>query len=96
MPWIRFAKPSRQDFEVEQGSNLMQSLLAKNIPVASSCKGDGICAKCKIRVLESPENLTPVQEREAILRERNSLKKEERISCQVCVLGDVKVDMGYW
>jgi 2Fe-2S ferredoxin len=96
MHWIRFVKPSRQDFQVPEGANLMQSLLAQKIPVASSCHGDGVCAKCKVRVMAQPTGLTPVHEQERILIVKNGLAAHERISCQAAVQGDVTIDTGYW
>lgn len=32
------------------GANLMRTLLANDIPVASSCDGEGICHKCGLVV----------------------------------------------
>ena len=74
----------------------MEALLEGGLPVASSCSGDGVCAKCKITVLEGMENLSPENEIESFLREKNKIPKNQRISCQTRVLGDVKVDTSYW
>lgn len=74
----------------------MEALLEGGLPVASSCSGDGVCAKCKITVLAGMENLSPENEIESFLREKNNIPKNQRISCQTRVLGDVKVDTSYW
>lgn len=74
----------------------MQALLSAGLPVASSCRGDGVCAKCRIEIIEGKENLTPEGDRESFLRERHDIPRAERVSCQVQVLGDLLVDTSYW
>lgn len=95
MPLIRFVK-DRPPLTVAPGANLMKSLLEAGLPVASSCQGDGICAKCRIQVIEGAENLSQINPREQILRDRLRIAREFRISCQTLVLGDVTVDATYW
>lgn len=95
MPVIRFVKPF-QEIQVAPGANLMKSLLAAGLPVASSCNGDGICAKCRIHVLEGLENLSPPNAAEEILRERLKIPKNQRISCQTQLRGDIVIDTSYW
>ena len=74
----------------------MQSLLAKDRPVASSCYGRGICSKCRIQVVEGMENLNPESDLEKELKAKHNIPEDHRISCQCSVNGDVKVDTGYW
>lgn len=74
----------------------MQSLLDAGLPVASSCGGEGVCSKCKIKIISGNENLSKPNDTELVLKEQNSVSKDYRISCQVEVLGDVTVDAGYW
>lgn len=95
MPKIKFIK-NKPEIDVPLRANLMQSLLAAGLPVASSCNGDGVCSKCRIKIIHGSENLSAPNETELILKEQNSLGKDLRISCQVKVLGDVTVDAGYW
>lgn len=95
MPKIRFLKTDRV-LEVPEGANLMSSLLDAGIPVASSCDGEGVCAKCRMQVLDGAENLSRPTELEDFLIERYELKKGVRISCQCNVKGDVKVHATYW
>jgi 2Fe-2S ferredoxin len=92
---IRFRK-QREPQEVAAGTNLMKALLASGLPVASSCRGDGVCAKCRVQVVEGDQNLSKENETESFLRERHSIPKAERVSCQVSVEGDVTVDTSYW
>lgn len=99
MPWIHFRK-TRPPIEVASGTKLMQALLDHGIPVASSCRGDGVCAKCRIEIVtpsaHDPKALSPESDLEKFLRERHRLSKQERISCQTQVFGDITVDTTYW
>lgn len=95
MPVLIFAKGHRPPLTVEKGSNLMQALLAAGVPVASSCHGDGVCAKCRLKI--TPLNaVTPANEIETFLAERFQLASGFRISCQVQVLSDLTLDATYW
>ncbi|WP_413289101.1 2Fe-2S iron-sulfur cluster-binding protein [Bdellovibrio sp. HCB337] len=95
MPTIRFKK-NIPEIHVEEGANLMKSLLAAGLPVASSCNSDGVCAKCGIRIIEGMEHLSEPNSTELFLKEKNNIRKEFRISCQTQVLGDILIDAGYW
>jgi ferredoxin, 2Fe-2S len=95
MPKIKFIK-NRPELTVPRGSNLMKVLLENGLPVASSCDGDGVCSKCRLKILTGNENLSTPNETELILKEQNNIGKEYRISCQTEVHGDITVDAGYW
>jgi ferredoxin, 2Fe-2S len=95
MPEVRFRK-AKAPIQVPMGANLMQSLLAAGVPVASSCRGDGVCAKCRIEVTEGANNLSPRNPLEVSLADRHQIPHSERISCQTEILGDITVDTPYW
>jgi 2Fe-2S ferredoxin len=95
MPTIHFRK-NLPNLQVEVGANLMQSLLAAGLPVASSCNGDGVCSKCRITILQGHENISPIGALEQTLRDRNRIPREQRIACQSQVLGNITVDTNYW
>ncbi len=96
MPVISFSKKNRKSLTVEKDANLMSSLLQAQIPVASSCNGDGVCGKCRVQVLQGKENLSKPNDTEMFLKEKYQLKDDHRISCQVQVQGDIEIDTGYW
>lgn len=95
MAKIRFVK-SRPEIEVSSGANLMQALIKHEIPVASSCRGDGVCAKCRVRIVEGAKNLSPETAIEGMRRDQFDFASGERLSCQAEVLGDIKIDTPYW
>lgn len=74
----------------------MKSLLEAGLPVASSCDGDGVCAKCRIIIVAGAENLSAENEVEIFLKESNNIASQFRISCQTQILGDITVDATYW
>ena len=95
MPTIRFVK-NYPELQVEMGANLMEQLLLAGVPVASSCHGDGICARCRVQIVAGQENISPKTELEKILGDRMTIRFDQRVSCQVKVLGDITVDTTYW
>lgn len=84
-------------FEIDESpESLMKALLAHQVPVASSCNGDGICGKCKVEVIAGMENLTPPTEAEQMLKNKFRLDSHTRISCQCKAYGDVSLRTTYW
>ncbi|KYG67032.1 hypothetical protein AZI86_08430 [Bdellovibrio bacteriovorus] len=96
MPRISFKKNNHAPIEVPLNTNLMKALLQADLPVASSCDGDGVCAKCKIIIVEGAENLSRENATEIFLKESNNIPPQARISCQTGVLGDIVIDATYW
>jgi 2Fe-2S ferredoxin len=96
MPIISFTKAHKASLHVDSGENLMQAVLKGGSPVASSCHGDGVCAKCRMTINKGMENLSAINDTEIFLREKFQLQKNQRISCQTFVNGDVEVDASYW
>lgn len=95
MPLITFNKGHAPIF-CEVHENLMEVLRRNQIPVASSCQGDGICGRCRVVVLSGAALLSAPNEAEKILKDRVRLQPGERISCQTEVLGDILIDTSYW
>jgi ferredoxin len=57
-------------------------------PIGNSCGGIGICNRCRVRIVEGAENLTPPT--------RLEKDPEERLACQAVVLGDCIITTRYW
>lgn len=98
---IRFVKPDLKsrlgDIDVESGTLLMDALLAAGLPVASSCRGDGVCTKCRLHVRELEAQATsPIAPHEKGLLDRIGADADERISCQTEIHGLIEVDATYW
>ena len=95
MPLIHFVK-DRPPVEILPGTTLIEALVGAGLPVASSCKGDGVCGKCRVRVLAGSEHLTPENEVERRRRQQLGYSTDQRLSCQTGATGDVTVDTSYW
>lgn len=71
----------------------MSALIEAGLPVASSCHGDGICSMCRVRLIGS---VNPPADFELNTLKRNKCEPDERLSCQIEVLGDLEVQTKYW
>lgn len=93
MPKI-FIPQKNKILEVTEGINLMQALHQAEIPVASSCHGDGICSMCKMKVMG---NISEPDELEKRTLQKNKLENQQvRLSCQIQVHSDLSVETTYW
>lgn len=60
-------------------------------PLGNSCGGVGVCARCKVRVLEG-ELSAPT----SVELKFGKLGEGERLACQAVVMGDCSVTTTYW
>ena len=95
MPIVRL-QPQGVELEAPRKANLLRFLQDKDVPVGSACGGKGLCASCKVTVLEGRRNLSQPNDQEIDLAHRNSLAKTERISCQSKNLGEIEITTSYW
>jgi ferredoxin, 2Fe-2S len=65
-------------------------------PLGNSCGGVGVCARCRVTVVEGAEKLSPPTTTEARVAVRLNLDPGERLACQAIVLGDCIVTTTYW
>lgn len=98
---IRFTKTELQskygELKANRERTLMDQLLEAGLPVASSCRGDGVCAKCRLHVRDlSPNATSPIEELERRLLIKTKAESDERIACQTYVYGPIEVDADYW
>lgn len=83
-------------FEVAQGSNLRESLLEQNVNLYSAtakvfnCRGLGICGTCLTHVEGVASDPTPA-EIKRLSFPPHLAHPERRLSCQVKVLGDLRI-----
>lgn len=100
MSILKFAKKNRPNLEIPWGRVLMQFLLSQQIPVASSCKGEGVCGKCRMMIISGAEFLSPMSEEEKRVIDKLGYPAGTRLSCQARITGDegseITIDTGYW
>lgn len=76
--------------KVPVGSKLLNALSSANLFVSSACGGGGTCAQCKVKVLEGGGAILPTEK--ASINKREAAEGE-RLSCQVTVKQDMKVNV---
>lgn len=81
--------------DVKTSDRLLDALLAKDIPVKMYCGGRGLCATCHVHVVEHPEALTPLTNREQLrLPLLTGARPNSRLACQAQVIGPgVRVEL---
>jgi Na+-transporting NADH:ubiquinone oxidoreductase subunit F len=79
-----------KEFVVKGGSSLLSSLSSQKIFLPSACGGRGTCAYCKCKVLEGVGPILPTEEPLLSPEER---KNNIRLSCQVKVKKDIKIEI---
>ena len=93
------AKTHLRDRVLSGHGTLMGQCLDVGLPVASSCSGRGVCARCAISVLEGMEALSKPDTHELLVLARNGYAEQVRLSCQ-CRVWDrrakVLITTGYW
>jgi ferredoxin len=83
-------------FEVDEGTNLREALLAQDIDLYNAeakifnCRGHGICGTCLVQVEGSVSVLTAAETRPTLLHPHVNDNKR-RLACQTKVLGDLLV-----
>ena len=76
--------------DVPSGGKLLTTLADKGIFVSSACGGGGTCAQCKVIVHEGGGDILPTEEGHFTTRE---IKEGWRLSCQVAVKQDLKIEL---
>ena len=87
---VRILINEQKTIEVPAGGKLLGALADAGVFVSSACGGGGTCAQCKVRVVEGGG--------EILATEKDHITKKdaaegERLSCQVAVRGDMKVEV---
>lgn len=81
--------------DLDPQKSLMDNLLKNGIQVASSCGGDGICGKCRMRVF-TPGELASPSDLEKSTLEKNGAEAGERLSCQLFLEDSAMAETTYW
>jgi len=81
---------NQKTFKVPAGGKLLGALADQGVFVSSACGGGGTCAQCIVKVLDGGGEILPT--------ERSHINKREaregyRLSCQVAVKQDMKVEV---
>ena len=80
--------------EARTDESLLDVARRAGAPLGNSCGGVGVCARCRVRVVEGSENLSEPTSVE--VRFSKGFTEGERMACQAVVMGDVTVTTTYW
>ena len=86
---VHFTINGDKEFDVPTGGKLMNALADVGIFIPSACGGGGTCGQCTVRVLEGGGAILPT---ETSLISKREAKNHCRLSCQVAVKQDMKID----
>ncbi len=81
---------NEKEIVVTGGNPLLSTLKKENIFIPSACGGKGTCAYCKVRVLEGGGPVLPT---ETPYLSAEELEQSVRLSCQVKVKEDLKIQI---
>jgi len=79
-----------KEIQAPVGSKLLGALADASLFVSSACGGGGTCGQCKVKILEGGGSILPTEETHINKREARS---GERLSCQVTVKQDMKIEV---
>ena len=79
-----------KDLVVEGGSPLLSTLMENEIFIPSACGGKGTCSLCKLKVAEGGGPVLPT---ETPYLSKEEVEKNVRLSCQVKVRNDLKIEI---
>ncbi len=80
----------QKDIQVHTGGKLMGALAEQGIFVSSACGGGGTCAQCLVKVFEGGGDILATEKNHITPREA---RDGVRLSCQVAVKQDMKVEV---
>ena len=92
---IRF-EPSGRTLRVATGTTLLAAAREAELPVASACGADAICARCGLEILRGGAEIAPESDHERRIKQRNRIDPKLRLSCLIEVSRDLVVTAPYW
>ncbi|MGQ9670944.1 MAG: NADH:ubiquinone reductase (Na(+)-transporting) subunit F [Desulfosoma sp.] len=79
-----------KEFTVKGGGRLLSTLMDQGVFIPSACGGRGSCGLCKVTVLEGGGPILPT---ETPYMNDEELRRGTRLSCQVRLRGDVRLEI---
>ena len=81
-----------KSFDVEPGKKLVLAIEDAGIDIMHRCGGNARCTTCRVQVIAGDPGLTRDLERERLAQEA-SLGPDIRLSCQIRVQADLRVNV---
>ena len=93
MPNIIIDNLQSKSIHCDDKRERLLDILLKETDWMHACGAKGKCTTCKARVLSGMEQLTEQTDSEKLFLKLNKLREDERLTCQVNVLGDVCLEV---
>ena len=87
---VKITINNEKTIEVPVGGKLLGALANAKLFVGSACGGGGTCAQCKVKVFEGGGAILPTETGHINKRQA---REGERLSCQVAVKQDMKIEV---
>lgn len=88
--------PAGVSVSVDGPATLLQAADQADMPVGRSCRAEGICGRCGLRILSGAENVSRETPLEAKVKAANRVEPGLRLSCQARIEGPVTATADYW
>ena len=88
--------PLGREASAKDNETILDVARRASAPLGASCGSVGVCARCKVRVVEGAENLSPPTSIESRVGGQRGFAADERMACQAVVNGNCKVTTTYW
>ena len=92
---VRFL-PSQREIRVPAGTTLLEAARRAELPIASACGAEGLCARCGLDILEGGEQLPPETAGETRIKRANRIDDHLRLACRIRLECDLVVTAPYW
>jgi ferredoxin len=89
-------KPLAKSADAKPNETVLDVARRAGAPIGNSCGATGICGRCRIRVVEGADQLSPMTSIELRTLERIGFDEGERLACQAAVFGDCAITTTYW
>ena len=88
--------PIGKQVEARENETILDAARRAGVPIGNSCGAIGVCARCRIRVVDGADNLSAATAIEARVSAQRKFAADERMACQAAVRGDCVVTATYW
>ncbi|HVR42313.1 MAG TPA: 2Fe-2S iron-sulfur cluster-binding protein [Thermoanaerobaculia bacterium] len=95
MPKVIFT-PIGLEAEALADETILDAARRAGAPIGNSCGATGVCGRCRVRVLDGADRLSPPTTIEQGVAARLGLSPGERLACQAVVRGECRVTTSYW
>lgn len=87
---VKITINGEKEIEVPAGGKLLSVLAENSLFVPSACGGGGTCAQCRVKIHDGGGSILPTEETHITKREAAC---GDRLSCQVSVKQDMKIEV---